>query len=181
MTGTSLVAQWLRICLVIQGIRVWSLVGELHPTCCGATKPARRNYWAQDATKPQHSQKQKICGPFLDPCSGLPNVKGRRMPQQDRKEVLTTGIRASWGVGLMTWTHKPLEIQGAFYSGDFTYNWTHMTLSQKDPLEKDMAVHSSNLAWRIPWTEEPGGLQSIGSQRVTWARLTKDTAEQLTL
>ena len=34
------------------------------------------------------------------------------------------------------------------------------------PLEKEMATHSSILAWRIPWTEEPGGLQSTGSQRV---------------
>ena len=40
------------------------------------------------------------------------------------------------------------------------------SLSRKDPLEKDMATHSSILAWRIPWTEEPGGLQSMGSQRV---------------
>ena len=36
----------------------------------------------------------------------------------------------------------------------------------EDPLEEEMATHSSVLAWRIPWTEEPGGLQSIGSQRV---------------
>ena len=35
-----------------------------------------------------------------------------------------------------------------------------------DPLEEDMATHSTILAWRIPWTEEPGGLQSRGSQRV---------------
>ena len=42
------------------------------------------------------------------------------------------------------------------------------SLGQKDPLEEDMATHSSNLAWRIPWTEEPGGLQSIGSQRVRY-------------
>ena len=34
-----------------------------------------------------------------------------------------------------------------------------------DPLEKGMGTHSSILAWRIPWTEEPGGLQSMGSQR----------------
>ena len=40
------------------------------------------------------------------------------------------------------------------------------TLGQEDSLEKEMATHSSILAWRIPWTEEPGGLQSIGSQRV---------------
>ena len=37
---------------------------------------------------------------------------------------------------------------------------------QEDPLEKGMATHSSILAWRSPWTEAPGGLQSIGSQRV---------------
>ena len=40
------------------------------------------------------------------------------------------------------------------------------SLSWEDRLEKGMATHSSILAWRIPWTEEPGGLQSIGSQRV---------------
>ena len=37
---------------------------------------------------------------------------------------------------------------------------------RKDPLEKEMATHSSTLAWRIPWTEEPGGLQSMGMQIV---------------
>ena len=36
------------------------------------------------------------------------------------------------------------------------------SLGQKDPLEKEMATHPSILAWRIPWTEEPGGLQSMG-------------------
>ena len=40
------------------------------------------------------------------------------------------------------------------------------SLGWEDPLEKEMATHSSTLAWRIPWTEEPGGLQSTGSQRV---------------
>ena len=45
------------------------------------------------------------------------------------------------------------------------------SLGREDPLEKEMATHSSILAWRIPWTEEPGGLQSMGSQRVghDWA------------
>ena len=45
------------------------------------------------------------------------------------------------------------------------------SLGQEDPLEKGMATHSSTLAWKIPWTEEPGGLQSMGSQRVgyDWA------------
>ena len=40
------------------------------------------------------------------------------------------------------------------------------SLGQEDPLEKEMATHPSILAWKIPWTEEPGGLQSAGSQRV---------------
>ena len=40
------------------------------------------------------------------------------------------------------------------------------SLSWEDPLEKEMATHSSTLAWKIPWTEEPGRLQSMGSQRV---------------
>ena len=45
------------------------------------------------------------------------------------------------------------------------------SLGQEDPLEKEMATHFSTLAWKIPWTEEPGRLQSIGSQRVghNWA------------
>ena len=40
------------------------------------------------------------------------------------------------------------------------------SLGREDPMEKKMATHSSILAWRIPWTEEPGGLQSVGLQRV---------------
>ena len=47
------------------------------------------------------------------------------------------------------------------------------SLGREDPMEKDVATLSSILAWRIPWTEEPGGLQSIGSQRVghSWSDL----------
>ena len=45
------------------------------------------------------------------------------------------------------------------------------SLGWEDPLEKEMAIQSSTLAWKIPWTEEPGRLQSLGSQRVghDWA------------
>ena len=43
--------------------------------------------------------------------------------------------------------------------------WTQ-SLGGEDPLEEEMATHSSILAWRIPWTEEPGGMQSMESQRV---------------
>ena len=40
------------------------------------------------------------------------------------------------------------------------------SLGWEDPLEKEMATHSSILAWRTPWTEEPGGLQSVGSKEL---------------
>ena len=46
------------------------------------------------------------------------------------------------------------------------------SLGWEDALEKGMATHSSILAWRIPWTEEPGGLQSMGSRRVSHDRET---------
>ena len=49
------------------------------------------------------------------------------------------------------------------------------SLGREDPLEEEMATHSSIFAWRIPWTEEPGGLQSIGSQRVGYDWATEHT------
>ena len=53
------------------------------------------------------------------------------------------------------------------------------SLGQEDPLEKEMATHSSILAWKIPWTEEPDRLQSMGSQRVGHNLATKQqTASQ---
>ena len=54
------------------------------------------------------------------------------------------------------------------------------SLGQEDPLEKEMATHSSILAWEIPWTEEPGGLQSIGWQRVGHDWATKQQQRECT-
>ena len=53
-------------------------------------------------------------------------------------------------------------------SGNTTCSAGHpdSILGWEEPLEEEMATHSSILAWKIPWTEEPGGLQSMGSQRV---------------
>ncbi len=48
---------------------------------------------------------------------------------------------------------------------DIQETWAQ-SLGQEDPLEKEMATHSSILAWKIPWTEEPGRLQSMGTKRV---------------
>ena len=53
-----------------------------------------------------------------------------------------------------------------------------LSLSREDPLEKGVATHSSILAWRIPWTEEPGRLQSMGSQRVGHDLATKQQQQQ---
>ena len=46
-------------------------------------------------------------------------------------------------------------------------------LGREDPLKKEMATHPSTLAWEIPWTKEPGGLQSVGSKRVRHDLVTK--------
>ena len=54
------------------------------------------------------------------------------------------------------------------------YQTRVQSLGREDPLEEGMATHSSILAWRIPWTEEPSGLQSMGSQEL-------DMAEQLSI
>ena len=48
----------------------------------------------------------------------------------------------------------------------YTQGMRVRSLGQEDPLKKEIATYSNILAWRIPWTEEPGGLQSMGSQRV---------------
>ena len=67
---------------------------------------------------------------------------------------------------------SPMTIIKAFLVAQMVKNlpavrgtWVQ-SLGQEDPLEKGMATHSSILSWRIPWTEVPGGLQSMGSQRV---------------
>ena len=52
------------------------------------------------------------------------------------------------------------------------------SLHRDDPLEKEMATHSSILAWEIPWTEEPGGLPSMGSQRVGHNLMTRQHQDQ---
>ena len=52
-------------------------------------------------------------------------------------------------------------------------------LGREDPLEKEMATHSSILAWKIPWTEEPGELQSMVSQSVRYDLVIKQQEEQI--
>ena len=68
----------------------------------------------------------------------------------------------------MTELNWPLCFPGGSGGKASVYNAGDLVrfLGQEDPLEKEMAIHSSTIAWKIPWTEEPGRLQSVGSQRV---------------
>ena len=76
----------------------------------------------------------------------------------------------NWAAVYLFSAHIPCI--GGFHGGSVVKNPPAMqetqvqSLGQEDPLEEEMATHSSILAWRIPGTEEPGGLQSMGSQRV---------------
>ena len=63
------------------------------------------------------------------------------------------------------YTGASLVAQGLKHLLAVQETWVR-SLRREDPLEKEMATHSSILAWRIPWREEPGRLQSMGSQRV---------------
>ena len=82
---------------------------------------------------------------------GLVLPPGRSRSEDSR----LSGEARFWGLVAQTVKHLPAvpETQVRF-------------LGQEDPLEKEMAIHSSTLAWKIPWMEEPDRLQSMGSQRV---------------
>ena len=76
-------------------------------------------------------------------------------------------------------------IYGSFPFGSVVRNPPAMqemriqSLGQEDPLEKEMATHFSILAWEIPWTEEPGGIQSMESQRVGHDLATKQQSSYI--
>ena len=82
-------------------------------------------------------------------------------------QVERQGKVSKW---LSIWTELSLVAQTVKRLPSIRETWVQ-SLGQEDPLEKEMATHSSILSWRIQWTEEPGRLQSMGSQRVghDWA------------
>ena len=84
---------------------------------------------------------------------------------------VTKPVLTSTCASLMAWAYH-LMVQMVESLPAMQETWVQFP-GWEDPLEKEMATHSSILAWRIPWTEEPGGLQSMGSQRVghDWVRL----------
>ena len=91
---------------------------------------------------------------------------------------------------IYTYIYNTHSLHLYIYTCTHTYIFTHIhthtdkqetwvwSLGGEDPLEKEMATHPSILAWRIPWTEEPGGLWSTGSQRVGHDLATKQQQQQ---
>ena len=111
--------------------------------------PRTQSSFAEQISKGSHTH--ALCPCFSSPCLWVSISTRKTLPS----ELLM------WA-SLMAWRLKCLP--GMWE----TLVWS---LSWEDPLEKEMATHSSTLAWRIPWKEEPGRLQSIGLQRVghNWA------------
>ena len=89
------------------------------------------------------------------------HIRGRIFEETSMYNILNSDSRMPSSSLIST---NPLGFPGGSDSKEFTYNAGDP--GGLDPLEKGMATHSSILAWRIPWTEEPGRLQSMGSQRV---------------
>ena len=81
------------------------------------------------------------------------------------KTLLARLSQRDYGAGLLMSIRASLVAQRLKRLPAMQETWVR-SLGWEDPLEKEMATHSSMLAWRIPWMEEPGGLQSTGSQRV---------------
>ena len=81
------------------------------------------------------------------------------------KQLSSSSSSSIETIGLPWWLSSKESTCNAGNAGDATQMWVR-SLGQEDPLEKEIATHSSILAWRIPWTEDPGRLQSTGSQRV---------------
>ena len=88
--------------------------------------------------------------------------------EKDILKCLPFVIALSWASLVAQWCRIHLSVQEM---------WIR-SLGQEDPLEKEMATHSSILAWEIPWTEDPGRLQSMGSQRVRHDLVTKPPPQQ---
>ena len=79
---------------------------------------------------------------------------------------INTSLLSGWSIHWCKWSFKVPLVAQMVKNMPEMHETQVRSLGREDPLEKEMATHSSNLAWRIPWTEEPGGLQSMGLQRV---------------
>ena len=100
--------------------------------------------------------------PLQYSCLGKPMDRGAW-------QATVTGITKSWTLNDLHFTSLPrgasLVVQRVKCLPAMQETWVR-SLGQEDPLEKEMAIHSRTIDWKIPWTEEPSRLQSMGSQRV---------------
>ena len=93
--------------------------------------------------------------------------KGRKWGQiLKRTTVILQGIHLSWGFGIVFKQERASLVAQMVKCLSAVLETRVQSLGREDPLEKEMAIHSSTLAWKIPWMEEPGRLPSMGSQRV---------------
>ena len=90
----------------------------------------------------------------------------RKAGENPQMPTLQGGSFPSWSQASCLGNSKSLEGGSVVRNLPAMQKMWAQSLGQEDPLEEGMATHYSIFAWRIPWTEEPGGLQSIGSQRV---------------
>ena len=103
----------------------------------------------------------------------IPSSRGSSQPRNQTKSCIAGRFFTSWATRKSSLVAQMVKSPPAMWE---TCVWS---LDQEDPLEKGMASHSIILAWKILWTEEPGGLQSMGSQRVgpDWTTNTLTTRE----
>ena len=94
------------------------------------------------------------------------------MPQGEARRHQVVGYRSCSCLSPIVWASQAAQVlknppanAGAVGFNPTQQAWAR-SLGWGDPLEEEVATHSSILAWEIPWTEEPGGLQSMGPQRV---------------
>ena len=84
---------------------------------------------------------------------------------ESEQHTLATNTSKKQPLGKLENTRTSLVAQTVKGLSTMRETWVR-SLGREDPLEKEMAIHSSTIAWKIPWTEQPGRLQSMGSQRV---------------
>ena len=118
------------------------------------------------------SQTEARATPFLPQQHGTRGANGLPPIQGPHVSIATYSAHCWEGLRLPALSWRGLSLHQASLVPETVKSQPAMqetqvcSLGWEDPLEKGMATHSSILAWRIPWTEEPGGLQSMGLQRV---------------
>ena len=155
------------------------------PSLQGALPPSTGSAWVDFVSEPSKSASAKsfpVCFIFWKIINIISSISPQKLTfeiancVQSKAHFFFQSTRAIQCISVgLYWDGVRVGFPGGsddkrIYLPAMQATWVQ-SLDQEDPLEKRMATHSSSLAWRISWTEEPGGLQSMGSQRVRrdWA------------